>query len=152
MNSQDMSDLELFLTKVRPALKHPQERKRAEALLAHWAAQWAGPRRNITFSFSNHGAFLHFHQLIGTTWSAVFSFHAANRQGLSMRGPDTDRTRKAHKLRANPMDRSGLDAVYEAWSAHPEGRPAGNAVEFFLEETSDDTWEACLQEVLRCLS
>jgi hypothetical protein len=46
------------------------------------------------------------------------------------------------------MDRQGLDRVYAAWSAHPEARPAGNAVELYLEETPDEVWEACLQEVL----
>ena len=131
------------------ALKHPQERKRATALLNHWIDQWPGPKRNITCTFSNHGAFLHFNQLIGTTWSHVFTFHAAHRHGLSLKGPDTDRTRKSHKRRANPLDREGLDAVFDAWSAHPEARPAGNAIELFLEEAPDDVWEACLEEVMR---
>lgn len=143
-----MEELENFITKALACLKHPQERQRAEALLRRWAALWAGPRRALATTFSNHGAFLHFDQLIGTTWAHVFSFHAAPRHGLSMRGPDTDRMRKSHKLRANPLDRSGLDAVYEAWSARPEGRPAGNAVEFLLDEASDETWEGCLQDVL----
>lgn len=143
-----MEELELFLQKAQGWLKHPQDRKRADAILRRWAALWTGPRRNMTATFSNHGAFLHFDQLIGTTWAHVFTFHAAPREGLSMKGPDTDRMRKSHKLRANPLDRSGLDAVFEAWSARPEARPAGNAVEFLLEETSDDTWEGCLQDVL----
>jgi hypothetical protein len=68
-----------------------------------------------------------------------------------MKGPDTDRIRKSHKHRDNPMDRSGLDAVFTAWSTHHEARPAGNAVEFYLEETPDEIWEACLQEVLQLL-
>ena len=144
-----MEDLDLFMAKTFSALKHARERSRAQALLLRWTALWPGPKRNITTSFSNHGAFLHFNQLIGTTWSHVFTFHAANRHGLSMKGPDTDRTRKAHKHRSNPLDRKGLDDVFEAWTAHPEHRPAGNAVEFFLEETPDDTWEHCLQEVLK---
>jgi hypothetical protein len=144
-----LEDLELFMAKTFSAVKHAQERKRAQVLLLRWTSLWPGPKRNITTSFSNHGAFLHFNQLIGTTWSHVFTFHSANRHGLSMKGPDTDRTRKAHKYRSNPLDRKGLDEVFEAWSAHPEHRPAGNAVEFFLEETPDETWEQCLQEVLK---
>ena len=144
-----MEELEAFLAKAHSALKHPRERTRAEALLARWAALWAGPKRNITCTFSNHGAFLHFNQMIGSTWSHVFAFHAAPRHGLSMRGPDPDRIRKSHKLRAHPMDRDGLDRVFEAWSAHPEARPAGNAIELFLEEAPDEVWEACLQDVLR---
>jgi hypothetical protein len=68
-----------------------------------------------------------------------------------MRGPDPDRTRKAHKFRDHPMDRTGLDAVFEAWSAHPEARPAGNAIELYLEEAPDEVWESCLQDVLRLL-
>jgi len=38
--------------------------------------------------------------------------------------------------------------VFDAWSAHPEARPAGTAVELYLDEASDEVWEACLQEVL----
>jgi hypothetical protein len=137
------------MAKAQAALKHPQERKRAEALLARWSALWPSPKRNITCTFSNHGAFLHFNQMIGSTWSHVFTFHAAPRHGLSMKGPDTDRTRKAHKYRAHPMDREGLDLLFAAWSAHPEARPAGNAVELYLEEAPDEVWEACLQDALR---
>ena len=143
-----MEDFNLFLAKTMSALKHPLERKRAQALLTRWTELWPGPKRNITFAFSNHGAFLHFNQLIGTTWSHVFAFHAAHRHGLSLRGPDTDRARKAHKHRANPLDRKGLDEVFAAWSAHPEARPAGNAIELYLHEAPDEVWEACLQEVL----
>jgi hypothetical protein len=133
-----LEDLELFV-----------ERARAQALLDRWSALWPGPKRNITCTFSNHGAFLHFNQMIGSTWSHVFTFHAAPRHGLSMRGPDTDRVRKAHKHRDTPLDRQGLDEVFTAWSAHPEARPAGNAIELYLEEAADEVWEACLQEVLR---
>jgi hypothetical protein len=143
-----LDDVNVFLTRAQAALKHPQDRRRAEALLARWSALWPGPRRNITCTLSNHGAFLHFNQLIGSTWSQVFTFHAAPHHGLSVKGPDPDRARKAHKLRYKPMDRQGLDLVYAAWSAHPEARPAGNAVELYLEETPDEVWEACLQEVL----
>ena len=143
-----MEDINLFLAKTMSALNHPQERKRALALLTRWTELWTGPKRSITTAYSNHGAFLHFNQLIGTKWSQVFTFHAAHRHGLSLRGPDPDRTRKAHKKRDNPLDRTGLDAVFEAWSAHPEARPAGNAIELFLGEAADEVWEACLQEVL----
>lgn len=143
-----MEDLNLFFTKAQGSLKHPQDRQRAEALLLRWTSQWSGTKRNLTCTFSIHGAFLQFNQLIGTTWSHVFVFHAAPRHGLSLKGPDPDRIRKSHKHRDTPLDRSGLDSLFEAWSAHPEARPAGNAVELFLDETSDDVWEACLQEAL----
>jgi len=143
-----LEELNFFITKAQGSLKHPQERKRAEALLLRWAALWTGPRRAISATNSNHGAFLHFDQLIGVTWAHVFTFHAAPRHGLSLKGPDPDRIRKSHRHRDNRLDRSGLDAVFEAWSAHPEARPAGNAVELFLEEASDEVWEAFLQDVL----
>jgi len=147
-----LEELEVFLAKAQAVLKHPQERKRAEALLVHWSALWPSPKRNITCTFSNHGACLHFNQMIGSTWSHVFTFHASPHHGLSMRGPDPDRIRKSHKLRSHPLDRGGLDRVFEAWSAHPEARPAGNAIELFLEEAPDEVWEACLQDVLRLSS
>jgi len=143
-----LEDLDLFMEQALAALKHPQEKQRAQAILARWSTLWPGPRRNLTCTFSNHGAFLHFNQMIGSNWSHVFTFHAAPRQGLSMRGPDSDRVRKAHKHRDTPLDRQGLDGVFAAWSAHPEARPAGNAIELYLEEAADEVWEACLQEVL----
>jgi len=143
--------LEPFLDAARSSLRHPQDRARAEALLLKWAAAWQGPARRLTLTSSNHGAYLHFDQRVGTVWSQVFSFHAAPRVGLAMRGPDPDRVRKAHKHRANKLDRHPLDALFEAWSAHGEAHPANNVVEFFLVETPDETWEACLQEALACL-
>ena len=94
---------------------------------------------------------MRFNQLIGSVWCHVFAFHAVPREGLSLRGPDTDRTRKSHKLRNNRLDSSSLDALFDAWSAHPEAHPAGNAVEFWLEETPDEVWDACLEEALGCL-
>ena len=146
-----MKDWNLFMAMAQAALKHPQSRARAEALLVRWSTLWPSPNRSITCTISNHGAFLHFNQLIGTTWSQVFTFHVAPKHGLSLRGPDPDRFRKSHKYRDNPLDRSGLDALFAAWSAHPEARPAGNAIELYLEEASDDVWEACLQELLASL-
>ena len=146
-----MENLKLFLVKTTSALQHSQDRKRARAILTRWYTLWPNLKRNTTYTSSNHGAFLHFNQMIGSTWSKVFTFHVSNRHGLSIKGPDTDRTRKSHKHRDNPMDRTGLDAVFVAWSKHPEARPAGNAVEFYLEETPDEIWEACLQEVLQLL-
>ena len=146
-----MEDFDLFVTKALAAQKHAQERKRAEALLIRWTGLWPNPKRNITCTFSNHGAFLHFNQMIGTTWCQVFTFHAAPRHGLSMRGPDPDRARKAHKHRDSPLDPGSLDQLFAAWSAHPEARPAGNAIELYLEEAADDVWEACLQDALRLL-
>jgi len=136
------------MEKAAACLKHSSERGRAAQILTRWSGLWQGPRRSLTCSFSNHGAFLHFNQMIGSTWSHVFTFHAAPRHGLSLRGPDPDRVRKAHKHRDTPLDRTGLDAVFAAWSAHPEARPAGNAIELYLEEAADAVWEACLQEVL----
>jgi len=146
-----LEDLNLFVAKAIASLKFARERQRAEALLTRWSTLWPGPKRNITCTFSNHGAFLHFNQLIGSTWSHVFVFHAAPKHGLSMRGPDSDRSRKAHKHRDTPLDRTGLDAVFAAWSAHPETRPAGNAIELYLDEAPDEVWEACLQEVMTLL-
>lgn len=143
-----MDDIEFFLAKTLAWLKFAQERQRVQALVARWASQWTGPRRAINLANSNHGVFLHFDQLIGTTWSHVFFFHAAPRHGFTLKGPDTDRIRKSHKHRANPLDRSALDDLFEAWSLHPEARPAGNAVELHLDEAPDEVWEVFLQEAL----
>ena len=146
-----MEDLESFLEFTFRVLKHPSDRSRAQAILTRWVGAWQGKTRSLSESFSNHGAYLHFHQSLGGTWSTVLTFHAAHQHGLSMRGPDPDRARKSHKLRRHKLDRTGLDDIFDAWSAHPEHRPAGLAVEFYLEETPDETWEACLQELLRHL-
>lgn len=146
-----MEILEPFLDSLFRALKHPSDRARAQAIVERWATAWQGPTRNLDVTRSNHGTYLHLAERIGTVWTQVCIFHVAPRHGLSMRGPDTDRSRKSHKLRNNKLDRDPLDALFEAWSAHPEARPANNAVEFFLDETPDETWEACLQEALKCL-
>lgn len=131
--------------------KHPSERARAEAIVRRWCGAWQGPKRNLTLTRSNHGWYLHFNQLIGRTWVQAFGFHADPRHGLIMRGPDTDRDRKSHYLRADRLEKASLDALFEAWGAHPEARPAGLAVELFLDEAADDVWEACLQEVIQHL-
>jgi len=81
----------------------------------------------------------------------AFTFVATRREGVCLRGPEPDRVRKSHKLRRNPLNAAPLDTLFEAWSLHPEARPAGHAVEFFLEETPDDVWAACLAEVLQHL-
>lgn len=152
IRQEEFQDIvETFATASHRGSKHPSERLRAENLVRRWAAAWQGPKRNLTLTRSNHGWYLHFNQLIGTVWVQAFGFHADPRAGLTMRGPDTDRARKSHYLRANKLERSGLDALFDAWSAHPEARPAGLAVEFLLSETADDTWEACLQEALQHL-
>lgn len=143
-----MEDFDFFIAKAKSSLKHAQDRRRAEALLARWTSLWTGPRRSLNVTASNHGVFLHFDQLIGTNWAHVFAFRASPRHGLSLKGPDPDRMRKSHKHRADPLDRAGLDGLFEAWSGHPEARPAGNAVELFLEEAPDEVWEAFLQEAL----
>lgn len=143
--------LEAFTERAEAALKFQGERARARALLLRWGTAWQGPSRSLTYTRSVHGSYLHFNQLIGKTWSQAFTFHAAPRHGLSLRGPDTDRARKSHKLRDTRLDATGLDALFEAWSQHPEPRPAGNAIEAFLEETPDEVWEAMLQEALACL-
>jgi hypothetical protein len=143
--------LEDFLDFTTHVLKHASERARAQAILNRWGGLWVGKDRTLTSTLSNHGSFLHFNQALGGHWCQVFSFHAAHRHGLSLRGPDPDRARKSHKLRRHPLDPKPLDAIFAAWSAHPEGRPAGLALEFYLEETPDEVWEACLQEALQHL-
>jgi hypothetical protein len=151
MGSNPLEILDTFLAETTSVLKRSQSRARAEALLSRWAMAWQGPTRILEHTRSNHGSCLRFNQRIGTVWCHAFAFHVVPREGLCLRGPDTDRTRKSHKLRSNRLDATGLDALFEAWSAHPEARPAGNAVEFWLDETPDDTWETCLQEALEKL-
>ena len=113
--------------------------------MTRWAAAWTGKERVLDLAHSSHGVFLHFNQFIASHWCQVCYFHASPKHGVSMRGPDPDRARKSHKFRRNKMDTSQLDALFAAWSAHAEARAAGLAVEFFLEETSDDVWAACLK-------
>lgn len=146
---QDIIDS--FLPAVRSAHKHTQSRARAEVILVRWLTAWQGPKRSLDCTHSIHGTCLHFNQLMGSVWCHVFAFHVTRREGMSLRGPDTDRARKSHKHRQNPLDPAPLDALFTAWSAHPEAHPAGNAVVFYLDETPDETWEACLQEALRHL-
>ena len=146
-----MEILDTFLAEAAASLRRPQSRARAAALLARWATAWQGPTRVLEHTRSIHGSCLRFNQLIGTVWCHAFAFHAVPREGFFLKGPDTDRARKSHKLRTNRLDPAGLDALFEAWSAHPEARPAGNAVELWLDEVPDEVWEACLQEVLTCL-
>lgn len=143
--------LEAFAERAQAALRFQTDRARAKALLFRWGTAWQGSTRSLTLTRSLHGTYLHFNQLIGKVWCQVFSFHAAPRQGLTMRGPDSDRARKSHKHRDNRLDASGLDALFAAWSAHPETRPAGIAVEADLLEVPDETWEAMLQETLKIL-
>lgn len=146
-----MESLDTFLQSAHRCLHHASERARLAAILGRWTAAWKGKQRTFDLSLSLHGAFLHFNQLMDGTWVQAFTFVATRREGVCLRGPDPDRTRKAHKLRHHPLDPAALDALFEAWSQHPEARPAGHAVEFFLEETPDDTWAACLEDVLACL-
>jgi len=143
--------LDDFIQATHSILKHASEKQRAEAILVRWGAAWQGKTRALESTYSNHGAYLHFNQLIGKVWSHAFTFHASQRDGLTLRGPDSDRVRKSHKFRSNKLDSSGLDALFVLWGAHPESHPAGNAVEFWLNETPDDTWEACLKEALATL-
>ncbi|MBS1766687.1 MAG: hypothetical protein JST05_04690 [Acidobacteria bacterium] len=128
-----------------------QERERASAILEAWVAAWKGKQRVVNLTRSNHGAFLHFAQFMDGAWVQAFTFIASRKEGVSLRGPDPDRLRRAHKLRRHRVDSGPLDKLYEAWSAHPEARDAGHAVEFFIHETPDETWEACLTETLQCL-
>lgn len=146
-----LETLEPFLNAVRTCVRHGGDRERAEVLLLKWTAAWQGPRRAFDVTRSNHGACLHFNELVGKTWSQAFAFHAVLKRGLFLRGPNTDRQRKSHKHRANPLDTTGLDALFEAWSAHPEARPANNAVELYLDEAPDETWDAFLEAALTCL-
>lgn len=146
-----MEQLEAFLEAVLPRIHPAPERARAEAILLRWGTAWQGPARSLEATRSIHGIFLHFNQRLGGVWSQAFGFRLTSRHGLALRGPDPDRARKAHKLRAHKLERAPLDALFEAWSLHPEAHPAGNAVEFLFDETPDDTWEACLREALACL-
>jgi hypothetical protein len=143
--------VESFLDSAKGAFRRADARKRAEGIVSKWASAWQGPCRNLTGTASIHGAYLHFNQMIGGIWCKAFTFHASPRRGLSLRGPDTDRIRKSHKLRSNRLDSALLDRLFEDWSRHPEARPAGNAVELFLEEAHDDVWESFLREALHCL-
>lgn len=142
------SPLEDYLALAGRLVPHPRDRARFVKLVTRWASAWTGKHRKLEVTASHHGTFLHFNQLIGTHWMQAFTFEATKRHGVFLKGPDPDRGRKSHKLRSNPLDPTSLDALYEAWAAHPEGRLANKAVEFFLEETPDETWEACLQEAL----
>lgn len=143
-----MDLLDEFLPYAQGCLKHPSERVRLEAIVTHWGSRWQGKHRIFDYSRSHHGAFLHFNQLIDGKWVQAFTFVATKREGVCLRGPDVDRARKSHKFRHNPLNTASLDALFEAWSLHPEARPAGHAVEFFLEETPDEVWAACLAEVM----
>jgi hypothetical protein len=143
--------VDAFLDSAKGGFKWAADRKRAELILARWAAAWQSPGRILAHTNSNHGPYLHFNQFIAGTWCKAFAFHISSRQGLVMRGPDTDRVRKSHKLRGNRLDPKPLDDLFEAWSLHPEARPAGNAVELLLSEAHDDVWEIFLQEALSCL-
>lgn len=143
-----MDLLDEFLPYAQGCLKHPSERARLAAILARWVGAWRGKQRVLDYSRSHHGAFLHFNQFMGGKWVQVFTFVATRREGVCLRGPDPDRIRKSHKYRHNPLDAAPLEALFEAWSLHPEARPAGHAVEFFLEETPEEVWTACLAEVV----
>jgi hypothetical protein len=140
--------LDDFLLVAERCLANRHDRDRLFRLLTRWADAWQGKNRVLNLTASNHGAYLHFTQLIGTHWMQAFTFIATYKEGVRMKGPDPDRGRKSHKLRTNRLDPKPLDDLFETWSAHPESRPAGHAVEFVLEETPDDTWDACLKEAL----
>ncbi len=139
--------LQDFLTAGRASVRHPADFPRLETLLTRWTTAWNRRERVLDLTHSSHGVFLHFNQFIAGHWCQVCYFHASPKHGVSMRGPDPDRVRKSHKYRRNKMDTSKLDALFEAWSAHGEAHPAGLAVEFFLDETSDEVWAACLDAV-----
>jgi hypothetical protein len=144
--------VESFLNSSKGGFKRMADRARAELVLMRWAAAWQSPSRSLTQTNSNHGPYLQFNQFIAGMWCKVFAFHISSRQGLTLRGPDTDRARKSHKLRGNRLDPKPLDDLFGAWSMHPEARPAGNAVELLLSEAHDDVWESLLQEALSCLN
>lgn len=143
--------LEDFLAASRGSVRHPADRQRMVQLLNRWVASWKGKQRVLDLTHSTHGVFLHFNQFIADRWCQVCYFHASPRHGVSMRGPDPDRVRKSHKYRRDKMDTTKLDALFDAWSTHEEAHPAGLAVEFYLEETSDEVWVACLQSVKEIL-
>lgn len=148
MNESPLDD---FMIMAEPVLSHRQERERLQALLLRWTAAWTGPNRALNLTASNHGAYLHFSQRFGSHWMQAFTFHATRNDGVALKGPDPDRGRKSHKLRTHRLDPKPLDDLFEAWSAHPEARPAGLAVAFHLEETPDETWAELLREARTCL-
>jgi len=144
--------LEDFFTVASGALRHPADRERLKSILIHWGASWKGRHRSLLATRSHHGTHLHFNQLIQGHWCQAFTFVASTRHGVSLRGPDPNRARKAHKLRRHRLDPSSLDNLFQAWSAHAEAKAAGShSVEFLLKETPDEVWQACLQEALDCL-
>lgn len=147
-NSTALQD---FLSAGRASVRHPAERLRLESLLTRWVEAWKGKERVMDLTQSTHGVFLHFNQFIADRWCQICYFHASSKHGVSMRGPDPDRVRKSHKYRRDKLDTTRLDALFEAWSAHEEAHPAGLAVEFYLEETSDEVWAACLKSVKEIL-
>jgi hypothetical protein len=144
--------VESFLDLAKVAFKRTADIKRAENILMRWATAWQGSSRNLTGTSSNHGVYLHFNQMIGGIWCKAFTFHASLRHGFTLRGPDTDRTRKSHKFREKRLNSKSLDNLFEAWSLHPEARSAGNAVELHMSEAHDDVWDLFLQEALSCLN
>ena len=148
---ESLTFLEEFLMAGRVSLRHPADRKRLERLLTRWVAAWQSKERVLDLTNSSNGSFLHFNQFIAGHWCQVCYFHASPKHGVSMRGPDADRVRKSHKFRRNKMETGQLDALFAAWSAHPESHPAGIAVEFYLQETSDEVWESCLKSALELL-
>ncbi len=143
--------LQDFLITGRASVRHPADRQRLEVLLTRWTEAWKSKERVMDLTRSTHGVFLHFNQFIAEHWCQICYFHASPKHGVSMRGPDPDRVRKSHKFRRGKMDTTKLDALFEAWSAHEEAHAAGLAVEFFLDETSDDVWAACLKSVKEIL-
>ena len=147
----NVNALQDFLLVGRASLRHPADRRRLEALLTRWAEAWKGKDRVLDLTHSTHGVFLHFNQFIADHWCQICYFHASPKHGVSMRGPDPDRVRKSHKFRRQKMDTTKLDALFEAWSTHEEAHAAGLAVEFFLEETSDEVWAACQKSVKELL-
>lgn len=150
-SAETLKILDDFLDAGSPALRHSADRRRLRDILTAWTSPWKGKDRVLDLTHSTHGLFLHFNQNIAGHWCQVCYFHAAPKHGVSMRGPDPDRARKSHKYRRDKLDPTKLDALFEAWSLHPEARPAGLAVEFFLEETSDEVWGACLNSVREIL-
>jgi hypothetical protein len=147
VNDLEQESIDDFFISVRAHIKNASDRERAIQVIEMWRAAWVGKNKSITATHSGHGSFLHFNLFLSNQWCHAFVFRSVPRQGMSLRGPDPDRMRRSHKMKANPLDRKPLDQLFEDWSQHPEGRPAGNAIEFFIDETPDSVWTACLQAV-----
>lgn len=148
MIDPEQENIDDFLITMRSHIKNGTDQARGQAIVQRWQSQWIGKHKSITATHSNHGSYLHFNIFLSNQWCHGFLFRSIPKKGFSLRGPDPDRTRRSHKLKSNRLDSTPLDLLFEDWQSIPHSHAAGNAVEFFLEETPDDIWETCLQAAL----